>query len=141
MSWYCVWIQLGPANAPFHFKSGRIKAVCRSSTEAELYALNEGVSDILHYIDLLTDLMFPQGPVVVLEDNTAAITLMSSEDLNYSARSKHVAVKVDFFKSMIKQGKVRLEYVSTDKQLADLGTKPVVGESFRRAVKLVLKQV
>ena len=122
MSWYCVWVQLGTRNAPFHLKCGKIKAVCRSSTEAELFALNESISDVLHYIDLLADLMQTQDTVIVFEDNTAAITLLQEQDVNYSARSKHVKVKIDFFKSMIKEGKVRLEYIETARQRADFET-------------------
>ena len=128
----------GTRNASFHLKCGKIKAVSRSSTEAELFALNESISDVLHYIDLLADLMRPQDTVIVFEDNTAAINLLQEQDVNYSARSKHVKVKIDFFKSMIKEGKVRLEYIETARQRADFGTKPVVGESYKRAVKLVL---
>ena len=139
VSWYCVWTQLDVSNAPFHMKSGRIKSVCRSSTEAELYALNESISDLLHYIELLEEMLFPQGVVTVFEDNEAAITLMSSHDVNYSARSKHIAVKVDFFKQMILENKVKLQYVETAKQLADFGTKPITGESYKRLVKIILQ--
>ena len=140
VSWYCVWISLGEFNAPFHLKCGRIRVVCRSSTEAELYALNESISDIIHYVELMAFLDHKQNTVVIYEDNTATIALMSDKDVNYSARSKHVQVKVDFFREQVAAGKVVLKYIQSEHQRADFGTKPFVGKSFGRMVKLVLNE-
>jgi hypothetical protein len=125
-----ITMQLGPRNAPFHNKSGVIKAVCRSSTEAEIAALNELISDVLHTRDLLRELGHPQPTTVVYEDNTAAIQLLEGPITNYQTRSKHIKVRYAFFKQQIELERVAFTHCPTDKMLADIHTKPLTGEKY-----------
>ena len=129
-SHYGVALCLGDQGYCFHSKSSAIKVVCRSSTEAELHAANEASSDVLHAIDLLTELGHPQGPVTFYEDNQAVIQLMVKSDFNFQTKSKHVRVRYDFLKQLVKEGIIVFKYLPTDLQLADLLTKPLVGEKF-----------
>jgi hypothetical protein len=125
-----ITMQLGNRNAPFHNKSGVIKAVCRSSTEAEIAALNELISDVLHTRDLLRELGHIQPTTTVYEDNTAAIQLLEGPITNYQTRSKHIKVRYAFFKQQLELAHVSFTHCPTDKMLADIHTKPLTGEKF-----------
>ena len=123
-------MQLGSNTAPFHNKSGVIKAVCRSSTEAEIASLNEIVSDILHTRDLLDELGHPQPITAVMEDNTAAIQLMEGPQGNYQTRSKHIKVRYSFFRDQVRLQLVTLQHCPTEDMIADIHTKALTGSKY-----------
>jgi hypothetical protein len=131
---------VGPNNASFHAKSGVIKAVCRSSTEAELAANNEILSDALHYSDLMHEFGFKQDTHAVHEDNQAMITLLNAPDLNYQTRSKHIRVRYAFAKQMVQAKRFSYVFVGSADQRADFLTKPLVGEAFRKAASNELNE-
>ena len=88
LSHYGLAICLDDTGYAFHSKSSPIKTVCRSSTEADIHAANEACSDVLHAVDLLTEIGHPQKPVVFYEDNQAVISLMLKSDFNYRGWAK-----------------------------------------------------
>ena len=102
----------------------------RASTEAELYAANEASSDVLHTIDLLNELNIKQQSVPIYEDNQAVITMMTRNEINFQTKSKHVRVRYDFLREQVAAGTLIFRYLSTDLQLADLMTKPLIGDKF-----------
>jgi hypothetical protein len=122
----------GDTNAPVAIKSSTIKLICRSSTEAEIHGVNELTSELLWAIDLLGELGYPQKPVRILEDNQSCITMMQQKPRNFQSKSKHIRVKWKFFRQQYKQGIMYLEHCPTDRMVADLLTKPLGGQLFRR---------
>ncbi|KAK9679947.1 Electron transfer DM13 [Popillia japonica] len=56
-------------------------------------------------------------------DNQSAIALACSN--TYNARTKHIDVKHHFIKELLNDGKINLEYISSDKMIADYLTKAV----------------
>jgi hypothetical protein len=143
-SHYGVLLKVGEVNAPFYAKSGVIKAIVRSSTEAEIHALNEAASEILHAVDLMTELGFPQATVPVFEDNQSAIALLTTPDLNFQTRSKHIRVKAFFFQEQLAKKLFRLVYATTENMLThspDYATKPMVGSKVSIAADNVLNDV
>jgi len=58
----------------------------------------------------------------VYEDNQGAIAL--AKNPVYRQRCKHVDVKFHFVRSVIKEGRINLEYCPTDDMVADVLTKP-----------------
>ena len=129
-SHYGIALCLGSQGYAFHAKSSSIKVVCRSSTEAELHAANEASSDILHTVDLLQELRITQDAVPIFEDNQAVIHMMTRNEVNFQTKSKHVRVRYDFLREQVADGKVIFSYLSTELQLADVMTKPLIGEKF-----------
>ena len=69
-------------------------------------------------------------PIKVEEDNTAAITLSGSAV--FHKRSKHFGVDWYATKEAVEDGRMSLEWVSTQWQLADLLTKPAFGKMLAR---------
>ena len=72
-------------------KGGRIKTVVRSSTEAEISAVNEIASDILWCRDVLEELGYKQDPIPIMEDNKSCITMLQTELRNFHSKSRHVS--------------------------------------------------
>ena len=129
-SQYGIAVCMGDQGYAFHTKSSAIKVVCRSSTEAELHAANEVCSDVLHALDLLAELRVPQGTVPFFEDNQAVIHMMIRQETNYQTKSKHIRVRYDFLKQQVAEKKIEFVYIPTDLQLADVLTKPLIGDKF-----------
>ena len=50
--------------------------------------------------------------------------------INFSPRTKHIALKYHHFRSHVKYGRVVIHYRPTEDQLADLLTKPLSNEAF-----------
>ena len=119
LSHYGLVICLGDTSYAFHSKPSPIKTVCPSSTEAEIHAANEARSDLLHAVDLLTEIGHPQKPVVFYEDNQAVISLMVKSDFNYQTKSKHARVRYDFLKEQVRNNVIVFRYIPTDSQRAD----------------------
>ena len=68
----------------------------------------------------------------VFEDNQPALTLATQDPPRLTPRSKHIAVKYHWFRS--KLGKeIRVKYIPTDQQLADILTKPLPRLKFEKA--------
>jgi len=129
-SHFGITMQFGHHNAPFHNKSGVIKVVARSSTEAEIAALNELISEILHTRDLLEEMGHSQPATLIFEDNTACIELLEGPITNYQTRSRHIKVRYAFFKQYLESEEVILCHCPTDEMLADVYTKPLTGQKF-----------
>ena len=56
-------------------------------------------------------------------DNTSAIAITQNPVLH--SRTKHIDVRFHFIRDHVKKKNVRIEYVCTEKQLADIFTKPL----------------
>ena len=130
----------GP-NACVYCKAGRIKPVVRSSTEAEIYALNELATEIVFAVSIMEDLGFPQDVVILEEDNQPAIELLNNPDKNFAERSKHIAVRADYVRGQLENKKMRLLHVPTDQMTADYLTKPTYGLVFLGAAARVLNDM
>lgn len=75
------------------------------------------------------------------EDNQAVIQLIIKPDFNFQTKSKHVRLRYDSLKQLIKDGVIVFKYLPTDLQLADLLTKPLVGEKVLYFVMYLLGQI
>ena len=141
-SWFSTFglqVKLGDGpNAFVYSKAGKIKPVVRSSTEAEIYALNELATEIVFSVHVMEELGFPQGVVVLEEDNQPAIELLNNPDKNFAERSKHITVRADYVREQLEAKTMRLVYTPTDQMSADYLTKPTFGIAFLNAAARVL---
>jgi hypothetical protein len=110
--------------------SGKQKLVSKSSTEAELIALSDGLSHVLWASLWLQAQGHDVKPIVVYQDNESVLALMKAGK-KPSQRTKHMEIKYFFAKDRVEIGDITLEYMPTGDMLADLLTKPLVGEQFR----------
>ena len=62
------------------------------------------------------------------EDNQSYIKIATAT--NISPRTKHIALKYNYFRTHAKYGRVEIQYRPIYKQLADILTKPLSNEAF-----------
>ena len=100
--------------------------VALSSAEAEYMAACAAVQEAIHLRQFLEDLGFPQvGATVIFEDNQGCIAL--SDNPVFHKRSKHIDIRYHFIRERAASGEIKLRYVATEHQLADLLTKGLAG--------------
>jgi hypothetical protein len=111
--------------------------VTLSSAESELVALADSLPQVLWTRYYLESHGFDVPAAVVHEDNTSAMHLAANGRSN-SSRTRHIALRYFFITDRIRSGEIKLQYINTDAQIADILTKPLQGEHFRRLRKLLL---
>jgi hypothetical protein len=130
-------LSLGHSTATIHAKSGKIKCVVLSSTEAEYVALFECAKEIKWMRGLLEELGFPQmGPTVVYEDNTACIALANGHG-NHK-RTKHFNVRLHYVRELVNDDEITVQHVSSEDMLADLLTKSMPKVRFNSLARQLL---
>jgi hypothetical protein len=99
--------------------------VALSSTEAEYMAACAAVQEAIYMRRLLGDLKCEQvQPTIIWEDNQGCIA-MSKNPIHHK-RTKHLDIRYHFTREKVESGEIDLKYVSTEHQLADLLTKPLL---------------
>ena len=120
-------------SSPISWKSKKQPTVACSSAEAEYRALAKCTAEIqwLHY--LLRDLDCPQqGPIKIYCDNKAAIHI--AENPVFHERTKHIELDCYFVCEKLLSGLISPTHISSSDQLADIFTKPLGADQFRRLV-------
>ena len=67
-------------------------------------------------------------PILVLYDNTSAINI--SKNLVMHSKTKHIPIKFHFLREQVTEKNIKLEYIATKKQIADIFTKPLPRDTF-----------
>jgi hypothetical protein len=99
-------------------------SVALSSVEAEYMAVSMASCEAIWLHKLLTCLFDQElEPTVIYCDNQSCIKL--SENPVFHDRSKHIEIIYHFIRDRIQKGAVKLQYISTDEQVADILTKPL----------------
>lgn len=112
------------------------KTVALSSAEAEFISLSGAVKEAIWLRMLLKDFQRDVGgPTVIHEDNQACITV--AEDDRMTKRLKHIDVRYRFVQDEVQRGIVRLEYVPSEEQIADIMTKGLTRVQFEKLRKLL----
>src|SRR6266481_391516 len=112
------------------WKSKRQPTVSLSTTEAEYVAGALACCEGLWAYQLLMTLGSDTEIPLIFIDNTSAIRLAKNPELNQ--RTKHIDIKHHFLREKVQAGQVRVEYLSTEDQPADLLTKPLPIARFER---------
>ena len=110
------------AGAPISWQSRQQVSVALSSMEAEYMAACAAAQEALWLRMLLADLGVDiVKPISLKEDNQAAIAF--SKNPGDHKRSKHIDIRYHFVREKVASGEFTLDYISTDRQLADIFTK------------------
>ncbi|CAI7869468.1 unnamed protein product, partial [Closterium sp. NIES-53] len=93
-----------------------------SSCEAEIYAGAMAAQELRWLTYLLTDLgEQPRSPPVLYVDNKAMLTLCREHRLEH--RTKHIALRYFLARELQQRGQLRLAYVASEANTADIFTK------------------
>ena len=113
------------------WKSKKQSIVALSSCEAEYVALATATQEAKFLRQLLADLMdLPCKNVCMYVDNQGAIALANNPV--HHKRTKHIDVKYHYVRLEVQNGVVKLIYVPTEYNVADVFTKPVTRVKFDR---------
>jgi Reverse transcriptase (RNA-dependent DNA polymerase) len=111
--------------------------VALSSTEAEYNALSESLRHVRFLMQVVEEAKevgwetFAGAPTVhckVFEDNSGALEMSRLPKMR--PRTKHLCVRLHHFREHVRMGKISIQHVASEKQLADIATKPQPTELF-----------
>ncbi|CAI6000159.1 unnamed protein product [Closterium sp. NIES-65] len=104
------------------WRSTRSSSVLGSSCEAEIYAGAMAAQELRWLTYLLTGLgVPPRSPPVLYEDNKAMLALCREHRLEH--KTKHIALRYFLARELQQRGQLRLAYVASDANTADIFTK------------------
>ncbi|CAI5991354.1 unnamed protein product [Closterium sp. NIES-65] len=104
------------------WRSTRSSSVLGSSCEAEIYAGAMAAQELRWLTYLLTDLGEPpRSPPVLYVDNKAMLALCREQRLEH--RTKHIALRYFLARELQQRGQLRLAYVASKANTADVFTK------------------
>lgn len=119
---------------PVTWKSQRQKKVTLSTTEAEDAAACEGAREVVWIRQLLSDIGVSEEKATVLKiDNQSALRLIQNSEVH--ARTKHFDVQLHFVRESCKSKIIDVRYVRSERQLADIFTKPLSRNKFNENVE------
>ena len=114
----------------------KLESTTLSVCEAEWFGATTGTTMLLGIEPVLKFLgCTPTKPMLVFCDNKAACMLSNSN--HTTKRMKHVAVRLAFLQEHVNEGNVQLVHVSTNGNLADIGTKPLTARQHHALCGLI----
>ena len=103
------------------YKMRRQTLVALSTCESELEEMCEAAKSTIHVVNVLGVLgLRPTCLPTILCDNQSAVSLVNSEHVNSTARSRHFAIKGQFVRELILSSTLEVKYVSTSDNVADI---------------------
>ena len=106
--------------------------VSTSTAEAEYIATGSCCAQVLWIRNQLMDYGLVLHKIPIMCDNTSAIYIVANP-VNHS-RTKYIDVRYHFIREHAVNGTIELIFVPTEKQLADIFTKPLDEATFTRLV-------
>ena len=108
--------------------SKKQNSVSLSTAEAEYITVGSYCSQLLCMKKLLTDYEITQDTMVIYCDNSSAIDTF--ENPVQHSKTKHIEIRYHFIKDLVERKIVALEYIPTERQNADIFTKPLDRSKF-----------
>ena len=98
-------------------------SIATSTAEAGYMAAGSCCAQVLWMKQQLCDYDVEAKEIPIFCDNTSAIAITQNPVLH--SRTKHIDVRYHFIRDHVEKKNVRIEYVRTEKQIADIFTKPL----------------
>ena len=118
------------AGCPLIWGSKLQSYIALITAEAEYIALSQLLREVIPAMNLMMELtvVFPMqlskpGFCLVHKDNQSCITMANSRKM--TPRTKHIYIKYHYFRHFFQREKIRIIYIYTKEQLADIFTKPL----------------
>lgn len=110
--------------------SSKQQCIALSSTESEYIALGKGIAEGCWVRNLLKEIGLKCNSFVIFVDNQSAIHV--SKNPEQHRKLKHIDLKYHFIRDKVRKQIVVLRYICTDRQLADIFTKCLNREKFKK---------
>jgi hypothetical protein len=118
--------------------STKQKVNSRSSTEAELNAVDDKISKVLWVKKFVEAQGFKVMVNVIYQDNESTIKLSENGKASSGKRTRHFDIKMFYVTDLINRDEVDIEYCPTEDMVADYMTKPLLGSQFNRFRDLIM---
>jgi hypothetical protein len=124
------------ASCPILWSSKLQTEIALSTTEAEYIAMSQATRDLIPMRDLLQELSQATKLIVgdtithstIFEDNQGCVELANAPKLRPC--TKHLGLKYHHFRSHVARGDIKIIWIDTKHQLADIFTKPLPTVTF-----------
>jgi hypothetical protein len=112
---------------PISWKSKAQRSVTLSSSEAEFVALSKAAKEIKFVVQVMLSMGIPvRIPIIVQVNNVGAIFM--AQNVTTSTWTKHVDVRYHFVREFVEEGFIKIIFVGTKDNNADIYTKNTSGE-------------
>ena len=118
--------------------SRKQKLNSRSSTEAELIAVDDAITQVLWTKLFMEAQGYPVEENILYQDNMSSILLETNGRSSAGKRSRALNIRYFFVTDQVELGNVKIEHMPTDDMWADYMTKPLQGDKFRKFRALIL---
>jgi len=118
-------------------RSTKQKLNTKSSTESELVALSDMCGKVIWCREFLIGQGMNPPPARVYQDNQSTLAMIKHGS-STSDRTKHVSIRYFWVKDRVDQGEIEVIYCPTEDMIADILTKPLQGETFKKLRALLL---
>eukprot|EP00253_Pinus_taeda_P028609 PITA_28609 len=109
--------------------SKKQSSIALSIVEAEYVAVASCCTQLIWMMQTLQDFQITcTPPISILCDNTSAISISKNPFMH--SKTEHIPIKYHFLREQVLEKKVKLEYVPSKEQVADILTKPLPKETF-----------
>ena len=128
------------AGGSIAYASKRQPCIAMSTTEAEIIAASTCACEIAYFRSLLEEMGLPQErPTTLFVDNKGAVEL--SRDRKSCHRSRHVDRRFFKVRELVFAGAIKVEYIPTAENPADLLTKALDQSTFYRHARTMLSAI
>jgi hypothetical protein len=110
--------------------SKKQNSVALSTTEAEYIVVGHCCAQLLWMRQTLRDYGYKLSKVPLLCDNESAIRM--ADNLVENSSTKHIDIRYHFLRDHQQRGDIKIAYVNTKNQLADIFTKPLDEKTFSK---------
>jgi len=118
--------------------STKQKINTKSSTEAELVAVDDVIGQVIWTRNFLRAQGYDVGASTIHQDNQSGIRLETNGKRSSSKRTRHINIRYFFVKDKVDTREVEIKYCPTGTMIADFLTKPLQGSAFITFRNLIL---
>lgn len=119
-------VLIGGAAVSWNSRAQKTRAL--SSTEAEYMSLSDACRQLVWMHSLLSEMRIHIRSIPLCGDNQGAIFIASNAV--QEKRTKHIDIRYHYIREVVESGKVKLYFVQTEENLADMFTKNLSRDKF-----------
>jgi hypothetical protein len=120
-------------NGPVSWTSHKQTTVATSTMEAEYMSLSDASREAIARQQLYMDLNIQISTPLLYSDNQAALAI--AQNPVHHQRSKHIDIRYHFIRNAVQNDQVKIDYVPTANQTADILTKALGPQQHVRCIE------